>query len=229
MKRKFYYSALALVSVLLLVGCGSKGGSKLKGNEYLGDLPGLYDGFNIRNEALETKLKEDAEKLSDGGEKNFDKVMKLAEEATAEQEALETKFKEDVKAELAKVVGKEVPVSYSASLTPWYDAVAKVGEHRGDPWLVVTLTSKEDFTVPSMKGYDYTAYLRLVNADGASLENAKAVIIPIKLQLGEQTFTAGQVLTENYNATDFNLDDYAADRVAFAGVEFITQEEFNNL
>ncbi len=228
MKRAFYHLVAALVCGAIIVSCGGgNGGSKLKKNEYLGNLPALYDGFNLQNEALEKEAEAKAEKFSENNPKDIEKAMKLFGEMMAEQESIKTKFEENVKAELAKVAGKEIPVSYSAALTPWYTATAKVAEARNEPWLSLTITTKEAMTIPAMKGYDYAVYFRLLGPDGTTLEKGKGSAAPVKLVTNEQVLPAGQVLVEDYNTTGFNLKRYAASRVDFAGIEFITKEEYN--
>lgn len=228
MKRAFYHLAVALVCGAMIVSCGGgNGGSKLKKNAYLGNLPALYDGYNIQNEALEKEAEKKAEGLKEGNPKDIEKAMKLFGEMMAKQETIKTEFEEKVKAELEKVAGKEIPVSYSAALTPWFTASATVVDYSDDPYLSLTVTTKEAMTVPAMKGYDYSVYFRLLGKDGTTLESGKGSAAPVKFETREQTFTAGQVVSEDYKAMGFNLDDYAASRVDFAGVEFITKEEYN--
>ncbi len=228
MKRAFYHLVAAVVCGAIIVSCGGgSGSSKLKKNEYLGNLPALYDGFNLQNEALKEEAEKKTEGLNERNPKDIEKVMKFYGTMMAEQERIKTKFEEDVKSELAKVAGKEVPVSYSAALAPWFTATAVITERSDDPYLSLTFTTKDALTVPAMKGYDYSVYFRLLGKDGATLERGKGSAIPIKLETSEQTFAAGQVVSEGYNAMGFDLDDYAASRVDFSGVEFITKEEYN--
>jgi hypothetical protein len=204
---------------------GGSGGGKLKKNDYLGNIPALYAEFNAQKEAAEKKLEEQSNKLMAGGEKNYDRVQKMFDEAGAAEKALKEKLNADVAAELAKVVGKEVPVTYSAALSPYYVATVKMAEYRGEPRLAITLTAIEDFTVPSMKAYDYMVYYRLVGKDGAELTKPASTIIAIPLAREEKSFKAGDVLTDAYTA----FVGTTPDRAEFAGVEFITNEEYNNL
>ncbi len=223
---------LTLSCLILFASCGGgsgKGGSKLAKNDYLGSLPALYDSYNAEKTAIEQKLETESNKMMAAGETDYNKVQKLFDEGEVKLDELKNKFEADVKAELTGLVGKEIPVSYSADLQQWFTASAKVGELRGDPWLVVTVTAKDALAVPAMKSYDYTLYVRLLGADGATLERAGAVIMPIPLANRDQSFSAGQVILDNQNVMDFNLNTHAADRATLTGIEFITKAEFDNL
>lgn len=212
----------------MLAGCGGGGtkGSKLSKNDYLGTLPALYDAYNTQKAEAEKSLETESTKLMEGGEKNYDKVQKMFDDAMSAEKERETKFKADVAAELPTLAGKNVPVTYSEGLTPFYAAAATIGEGKNEPVVLITLTAKDALTVPSMKGLDYAAYFCLVDAAGTPLERSASVILPIKLAQTETAFTAGQELVKDYSF-GFNLGNYAASRVGFAGLKFITQEEYN--
>ncbi|MDR2970143.1 MAG: hypothetical protein LBV32_11165 [Tannerellaceae bacterium] len=230
-KNVWVASALMCGSFLMSCGGSGGGGSKLGKNDYLGNLPAVYDGYNMEVAALEEKTNNEGEKLMSGGEKNYDKIQAVYDEQKVKEKELKEQFNTDVKAELSNIVGKEVPVTFSEGLKNsgkfYYDATVKIGELRDEPRLSVTLSAKDDFTVPSMQSYDYTVYLRLVGKDGVVLENSTTVIMPIPLAREAKSFGKGDVLIADYAALDFNLSRYAADRVNFAGVEFISTEEYN--
>ncbi|MDR1671769.1 MAG: hypothetical protein LBR57_04555, partial [Alistipes sp.] len=154
---------LLAAGAMLLAGCGGggAGGGKLKKNDYLGSLPSLYANYNAEKAAAEKELEQKGNKMMEGaGESDYAKVQKLFDDAAEAEKARKEKFKADVAAELTKVVGKEVPVTYGAALTPFFVATVKIAELRGEPRLSITLTAKEGFTVPSMKGYDYKVHFK---------------------------------------------------------------------
>lgn len=212
----------------MLAGCGGSGtkGSKLSKNDYLGSLPALYESYKTQTAEAEKKLETEGDALVAGGEKNYDKIQKLFDDAAAAQKELETKFKADVAAELPTLEGKEVPVSYSEGLTPFFTATAKLGAGRDEPVLLISLAAKDALTVPSMKGLDYGAYFCFVDAAGTPLERSTSVLLPIKLAQTESSFAAGEALLTDYSH-GFNLGNYAASRVNFAGLKFITKEEYD--
>ena len=220
-------AAVLGIGAITLSSCGGNGGgSKLKKNEFLGTLPSLYEAYNTQKADAEARLETESNKLMAGGEKNYEKVQKMFDEAAEKQKTRDAEFKQAVAAELATLVGRQVPVAFSTSLEPWFDASAKIGDVRGEPRLMVTVTAKSDMTIPSMRGYDYNIYLRMKGADGATLENSKTALIPVTLLNRAQTITAGQVLLDAHNALGFNLNSNTADAVGFSGIEFITKQEY---
>lgn len=235
MKKNVLFIVSALACGLMLAGCGGtgsgSGGSKLKKNDYLGSLPALYESYNADLAALEAKVEEEGTKLFAGGEKNAGKIQKLFDDQKAREKAMKEKFEADVKAETAKLAGKDVPVSYSEQLKNsgklYYTVTqAKIVEEKGEPKLAVTIAAKDDFTIPSMKAYDYTIYYRLAGAEGASLQRSASVIIPVALAREAKEFRKGDEL--NKTVIGFNLSNYPADRAAFSGIEFITKEEYDS-
>jgi hypothetical protein len=221
---------LLAAGAMFLAGCGGggAGGVKLKKNDYLGDLPSLYANYNAQKAAAEKELEQKSNKMMEGAsESDYAKIQKLFDDAAEVEKARKEKFKTDVTDELARVVGKDVPVTYSAALTPFFVATVKIAELRGEPRLSITLTAKENFTVPSMKGYDYKVHFKLTGNDGATLASSGSTILPIQLARESKSFGAGDVLVDNYTAYGFNLHN--PDRATFTGVEFITEEEYNNL
>ena len=235
MRRKLFVTAAAMICGAVLASCGggsnAGSGSKIKKNEYLGNIPALYESYYTEIDALEKKVDAEGEKLMAGGEKNYGKVQKLFDDQKVKEKAMKEKFQADVKTEMEKIVGKDIPVSYSEQLRNsdmwYYDATAKIGERRGEPILSITLTAKNEFTVPSMKAYDYNAYFRLVGKDGTPLKTSPSTIIPIKLEQQAQSFSKGDVLIDSYEGYGLSLSNYATEFANFAGIEFITKEEYN--
>jgi hypothetical protein len=101
---------------------------------------------------------------------------------------------------------------------------AKIVNERGEPKVKLVISAKNDFTIPSMKAYDYTIYYHLMGSKGA-LKNSTSTAIPVSLSREAKSFKAGEALSEII--VEFYLKNYAADRVDFSSIEFITQEEYN--
>ncbi len=233
-KMRFIVSALACG--LILTGCGGSGssgesGGKIRKNDYLGNLPALYANYNAEKAATEKKIEEQGNKLMAGGEKNAGKLQKLFDDQKAKEKELKTKFDAEVKAELEKVIGKDIPVAFSEQLKSsdkfFFDVpVVKIAEQRGEPRLSISLTAKDNFTVPSMKGYDYSVYFRLAGKDGAPLERSASVILPVTLDRAALPYVKGETLIDSYVAYGFNLGNYP-DRATLTAVEFISKEEYD--
>ncbi len=215
--------------IAMMVSCsGSSGSSGVKKNEYLGALPAIYAGYNAEKAAHEAKMEEQGTKLMAGGEKNTGKIMKLMKEDEEKAKAMKEKMQADAKAEIAKIAGKEVPVSYSQALVDsenlFYNVAApKLIDNDGKLAIAFSLSVKQDFTVPKYKGLDYAAYFRLIASDGSTI--IKSVILPVKTDIKELTFTAKEPLTDyNFPVGISGIPEKYAD---FAGVEFITKDEYN--
>jgi len=164
-----------------------------------------------------------------GGEKNYAKIQKLFDDQKIKEKDIKEKFKVEVKAEVAKLVGKGVPVAFSDNLKNsdmlFYNVSdVKIVEDKGEPKVSLTITAKEDFTIPPMKAYDYSIYYRMKGGDGIIKESA-SVIIPISLAREAKSFKKDDML--NQSSIEFNFGRYAADLATFSGIEFITQEEYN--
>ncbi len=212
-------------------GSGGEGGGKVRKNDFLGNLPALYTNYNAEKTGMEKKIEQESEKLMAGGEKNYDKVQKLFDDQKIKEKALKEKFQADVKAEMEKVVGKDIPVTFSEELKNsdkfFFDVpVVKVAEQKGEPRLAISLTAKDNFTVPSMKGSDYSVYFRLVGKDGAPLERSASVILPVKLDRAALPYMKGETMIDSYVAYGFNLGKYP-DRATLTAVEFISKEEYD--
>jgi len=229
--RKVYY-IYALVCIFAYTSCGDGGGtakSNLNKNEYLGNLPAIYDNYILTKAAMEKKLEEEIERLVAGGEKNESKIDKLFNQGTIKEKELKEKFDADVKAEIATLTGKEIPVTFSEKLKNsekfYYNVTnVKLVEDKGDPKISITITAKDDFSVPSMKAYDYTAYYRLMGSNGPLL-NSISSITPIPLVREVQSFKKDFLFKQALG--QLALGYYSADRATFTGIEFISKDEYN--
>jgi len=231
MKNSFNLIVSVFIGGMILVSCGGGGGSKSEGkkNPYLGSLPSIYAKYNAEKESLEKKIEEKGLKLMSGGEKNSDKIMKLMQEDEATSKVLKEKMNADASAEIAKIAGKEIPLSYTKSLSDseelFYNvAPVKLVDNKGTLAIEIALSAKSDFDVPRMKGYDYSAYFRLITSDGSTI--TKSVLLPVKLEYKAFSIAAGEQLSlSNFPLYVSNQPEVYAD---FAGIEFITKEEYDS-
>ena len=214
-----------ICAVVVFAGCGggsSDGGSKVKKNEFLGSLPSIYANFYAAEKADEEKM----EKLAAKGDVN--KILKEAEKLEKEEKARNKKLKTDVSAEIAKIVGKEIPFSFSKALQDskelYYSiAPTKLVEHNGDLAVAFSISSKNSFEVARMGGYDYTVYFRFIAADGSTI--TKSVLFAVPLQSKPLSVKEGELLLENNHP--LNIAGKPETWANFAGIEFITKAEYD--
>ena len=215
---------LSLALAILLVGCGG-GSSKsgLKKNKYVGSLPAIYADYALAKKADEAKI----DKLYKKG--NFKKIMKEAEKQEKEQKLRRKKFDADIEAEKARIAGTEIPVSYSKDLQAsdmlFYNvAPVKLNERC---YAEVFLSAKQDFTVPGGGQQSYAIYCRLITKDGTTIR--KDIMYPVSWSSKPISFTAGEKLGQKGDKHDILIHPYSDPELYanFAGIEFITEEEYN--
>ena len=235
--RKIKFLVSALACGLILTSCGggggsssggASGGSKLKKNQYVGSLPAIHADYAAEKKAHEAKMEKQGMQLMAGGEKNKDKLTKLMREDEETTKTMKEKFQAAVKAEMAKVAGKEVAVSYSKALLDsdelfYTVAPAKLTDDKGTLAIAFSFSVKHDLEVPRLKGHDYATYFRLIASDGSTI--VKSVLLTVKLENKAFTLSAGEHLLDNSFPLSFSSkpEQY----VDFAGVEFITKAEYN--
>lgn len=228
MKNKFTFFIYALICGIVFSNCGgNSSNSNLKKNQYLGSLPSIYADYNAEKKAYEEKVEKEGEKLMAGGEKNSDKFMKLMKEEQEATKAMKEKFEASVKAEVQKLQGTEVPVSYSENLKNSNEQFytisgVKLIDENGKLMMTFIISVKDDFEVPTYKGGDYSAYYRFYATDGSTLQ--KSVFMPIKTDTKPLSFTAGQVLLET--KSQISMSNNPEPFTEFAGVEFISKDEY---
>jgi len=189
-QSKVFAIVICLASIMMFSGCGSgSGGSKLKKNEYLGSLPSICANYEAKRVAFEEKWEKKAEKVSDRK-----KAMKMIAEYDKEEKAMKEKFDADYKSELEKIVGKEIPVTFSKELQSSGDvfynvAPVKLVNEEGRLAVAISLSAKNNFDVPRMKGYDFevgkTRIVTFVPIGGVP-EDAKS--IDVKFAIGIRTY-----------------------------------------
>ena len=231
MKRRLNIVVTAVVCGFVLASCGG-GSSKsgLKENKYLGKLPAIYADYDAKKSAHEAKMEEQGNKLMAGGEKNTSKLMKLVKEDEEATKAMKEQLTADLSAEMAKITGNEIPVSYSKALLDsdelfYTVSPVKLLEKDKTIAFAILLSAKQAFDVPRMKGYDYAAYFRFVTSDGSTI--TQSVLLPVKLENKAFSIAAGeQLLENNFPVYLSNKPELYAD---FAGIEFISKEEYELL
>jgi len=227
---------LVIVSVLvcgtMLINCGGSGSnSGAKKNQYLGSVPTLYINYEAERDAYEKKADEEGMKLMAGGEKNKDKFEKLTKEVNERLQAMKDKFEADVKTEVQKLASKDIPVSYSENLKNsnmlFYDiSSAKLVDDNGKLKISFDAIAKNDFTVPYLKGPDHRAYCRLVTSQGDMIMKT-AFPQMVKSETKALDVKAGEKLLEGYKIDPLsNLKKNPDGCADFAGIEFITSEEY---
>ena len=231
-KNTFKLMIAAVICGVVFAGCGGgsgSGGSKLKKNEYLGSLPSIYADYSAKKKAHEENIEKEGAKLMAGGEKNASKLMKLMKEDEETTKSLKEKMKTAVSDEIAKVAGKEIPVSFSKELQEsgglFYDvSPVKLVENGGELAAAISLSAKDAFDVPRMKGYDYSTYFRFITSEGETI--VTSVLLPVKLE--HKAFS----IAANQHLLDFNFPLYLSNKpeqwVKFAGIEFITKAEYDS-
>lgn len=233
MKNKLQLIALPLLCCIILASCGGDGNSKnsggsLKKNPYLGSLPAIYADYNAEKEAYEKKIEEQGSKLLAGGEKNKDKIMKLMKEEEEKTKAMKEKLEATLKAEIQRLNGTELPISYSEQLKQsdeqfYTISGVKLVDNNGKLYMAYVISAKDKMEVPRYAGTGYSAYYRYRAADGSTIQ--KSVFLPIQADTKPQIFDAGQQLYEGQ--VPISMSNRPRRFANFDGVEFISKEEYN--
>jgi outer membrane murein-binding lipoprotein Lpp len=195
--KKLYFIILGAALCATSVSCGGGGASK---NDYLGNLPGLYSKFS----QAEADLKASVE----------GKKMEEIVEAYTTLQAKEEQLKADVTAELAKLIGREIPVTYSEALVAsggqFYEATAvvvKYNKHDDSPGLDVTITAGADADPQAL------IWFCLADKDGAPIAGSGW----------------GFSLSNSPISYHIDIKDDPAAYAKMASVHFVTKEEKDNI
>ena len=213
------------------MGCGGGSSKKsgLKKNDYLGSLPALYADYELAKKADNKKI----DKLHETG--NLNKIMKEVAKIEKEAKERDAKHRADVKAEIEKIKGKDIPFTCSEAFKKLNCDVTSLKIKSGDDLgvsFIAPIVAKSDFVV-SYKNkndddYEYV-YYRVVAKDGSTIDTHSFFIF---LMWGQgPSFTAGQLMRSgDVEATSYFPFSKKSEKWAdFAGIEFITREEYNNL
>lgn len=202
-----------------MLGCsgGGTGGSKLN-NQYLGTIPAIHADYNTQKAILDEKK----QKMKDVN----DYLKYHNEHDNALQKATEKLL-----AEAAKITEKPIPILFSdkfnesgnlfftvkSAVIPSIENTKATIKHDGLEIKMVIL-SNDDVKISNQQWVKYELHYRLVTTDGTTLRKGKS--LPSNNQ-----FKAGDSMMEpSIHLSIMNNPELWAD---FAGVEFITKEEFD--
>jgi len=220
-------ACFTVVAAVIMSGCGGGGKSGLKKNDYLGNLPALHADYELAKKADKEKL----EKLMAKG-----KVNKFQSEAMKQEvakKARKEKFEADKKAEMEKIVGKDIPFTCSEAFNKLNCEVAslKFCDIYGGLGMDISVVAKSDFVVDGKtNGDDYrSVYFRFAAKDGATIYKSSLSIFDYMSVYTKKSFTKGQSLQDGNSKVSFYVYDEPEKWVGFASIEFITKEEFNDI
>jgi hypothetical protein len=221
--------------VALLVGCGgeSKGGNtgkvNLKSNQYVGSLASIQANYDNSYKAAKEKIdKEKDAAFKSNSEGAYKKYAKKAEEYDSASAKNRRKYEADVKAEWAKINGKDVPVSMTDEFKKLNIDVSNVKFNADKQAITALITAKEDLKLNSMNGpdYEYANYLVLtkdgnvITSDAFFLLTTISVFNGVKYEKGKSLHFEGKEAQGNLNLhknTEMWQD--------FAGIRFIAPSE----
>ena len=216
--------AICLAGVTMFSGCGGSGSGSgnVKNNEYLGALPKIYVDYQL----AKAKNQEKSAKL--GEISSIDKRMKEAEKLKNERNEIEEKRSADAKAEIHKLVGKEIPFSHSKNFVDTYPYEVTSAKINEDGCIALSVVAKQDFTLQLGKNYAVYKefFFRSFAKDGSSGVISACYLMDISWN--GKSFTKGQSIGNNV-WIGLHFETYAEKLVDFAGIEFITKEEYSEL
>ncbi|MCL2028437.1 MAG: hypothetical protein FWG79_08140 [Bacteroidales bacterium] len=222
MKKITTMTLAAIICGILFTACGGGSKSGLKKNQFLGALPAIYADYELK----ETSLKERAKKVANSG--SLKKMVKEAQRQEEESTKNSAKFEADRKAEIKKIAGKTIPVSFKTPL--WYDITAATlaDNDDGTPTIVLTAKALDDVTVRSSDGPNMSNfYCRFLDKDGAVI--AQTAVMLYYLTWGQtKTFATGDAL-KMHDGKDPQIYVDMRDpkgMVNFASLEFVSFEEY---
>lgn len=229
MTRTFKTLATVLICGLIMTACGGDGESKsgLPANDLIGNLPALYADYNLFKDDLKTEETKAKEKLMADGY-DIKKATALEAKWDKERDEKSAALEEDVKAEWAKLDGKDVPFSTSEAfnkLNMKVNSVKFSAEKRG---VVIDLVAKNDVVINIYNMGEYWAVcFKTLAKDGSVIyaNNEGYVIDPSEVNgFGGKTFKAGQVLDDDLSVP-LHVSREPEKYVNFASIEFITKAE----
>ena len=220
MKKTFKTIGTVLICGLLMTACGGGVGSSKKSglskNEFLGNLPALYADWKLYEDDMDAQ----AAKLKDEmhTESGMKKAMAWKEKAEKEFAEKQTVYKEDLKAEWAKIDGKEVPFTLSDAFSQTNMQVNRVKFNAEKQQIVAEIVAKADGKGDSMS----FAYYRVLAKDGSVISNGHGFYLGKSgaIKAGESLFHDNTPGTGNHSISK-NPEKYAD----FAKIEFIAQSE----
>ena len=221
--------------VALLVGCGGgdKGGNagkvSLKSNQYVGSLPSIQANYDNSYKAAKEKMdKEKETTFKSNSEGAFKKYAKKQEEYDSTSARNRRKYEADIKAEWAKINGKEVPFSMTDEFKKLNIDVSNVKFDADKQAITALITAKEDLKLNSMNGpdYEYANYVVLtkdgetITSDAFFLLTTMSVFNGVKYEKGKSLHFEGKEAQGN-----LRLGKNTEMWQNFAGIRFIAPSE----
>ena len=231
--KKLLLLASALCCGAVLTHCGNGGGASsvdVKTNEYLGDLPKIYAKHAAKIDEAKAEIDAVGKEMKASNKIDFNKLQEMNKEYEANKKTWKEELKAEVEPESQKVLGREVPFSYSDSLKNadgelFYEVQnAKITrDSHGKFHLTFEFKAAKAFAVPRFKKTNFKAYFRFVDKDKKMLPNSCGVMFPVG---AEKEYAAGEAIgTADY---PLNLESMP-NRADFAGVEFISDAQHSNV
>lgn len=215
MKKNLFLIGSVLVCVAILSGCGggsSSGGGKVKQNEFIGKLPAIYAAY----EGAKDEVKAKVEKLM--ADEKIGEAVKVQQEFDDKEDERDAQFKADLVAEIATLVGRDIPVSYSDALKNsgelFYTVEsAKLTESQYPKQMRQSPGIALKFTAANGKQLGGMAHVRAVAADGSWIGSGASYRFD----------ESGETNISHIGGIVYNPADWAN----FAGIRFCTVDEIN--
>ena len=213
MKTNISVIMFTIACAIILSSCGG-GGSKsgLKGNDYLGALPAIYADMKLAKEADKEKKKELQATA------NFEKIMKEVAKMKEEEKERDAKFDAELKAEAAKLAGKEIPFTYGEELKKGNCEILSLKLSDKPGYIIASVAAKDDFKSDPYQ-LTYTIYYKAVAKDGSTIAENLAFYLPNKKSYtkGEAMKTSEDKDPQSYLTIYVNPEMWAD----FANIEFV--------
>ena len=216
----------AIACAVLLSGCGggsssNSGKSAVKKNDLLGSLPAIHANFEAAKKADEAEIN----KLHETG--NFEKMAKGAAKIEKEAKERDEKYRADLKAEAAKLAGKDIPFTCSREFVQTMEFEVKSLKFSDEPAsITVIFVAKDDFVINTnnVSKYDF-ANVRALAKDGSVISKSSFVITTyMSVYSKPLSFTKGQSIKDGFT-THLNVGLEPEKWADFASIEFITADE----
>jgi len=218
MKNVLKTIGTVLICGMLMTACGG-GSSKKSGlskNESLGNLPALYADWKLYEDDMDAQAAKLRENMHT--ESGMKKAMEWKDKAEKEYKEREAVYKENLKAEWAKIDGKEVPFTLSDAFSQTNMKINWVKFNAEKQQVEAEIVAKADGKFDSMS----FAYYRVLAKDGSVISEGNGFYLGKSgaVKAGESLFYDNTNGTGNHSISK-NPEKY----VDFAKIEFIAQSE----
>ena len=215
MKTNIPVIMFTVACAIILSSCGggsNSGKSSLKKNDYLGSLPAIYANMALAKEADKEKMKELRATA------NTEKIMKGAAKMKEEASVRDAKLDAELKAEAAKLAGKEIPFTYSEEFKKGNCEVQslKLGDRPG--YIIASVVAKDNFKSDPYQ-LTYAIYYKALAKDGSTIAENLCFYLKKKASYtkGEALKTSDDKDAESYLTIYVNPEMW----LDFASIEFV--------